>query len=127
MRRFITAEQTLHSTDRYVDYWLACEFLTAQTKKVGGLHSRIATAIAPHFGRKSKKGTELIKNAFGLKDLYNLRTEILHHGVEEVPDSSLTKIRDLARELIRLEFGLPPMEKSSLSEMLVRSENAKGQ
>jgi hypothetical protein len=117
IRRFMVAELDVHRADRYIDYWLTCEFLTAQIKK-GTPHSKLAEALAPHFGRPSKKGKATIEKAFRLHDLATLRNAILHNGVEDVPASDLSTMRDLASELIRQGLGLTPAVAPGLNKAL---------
>lgn len=121
IRRYMTAELNMHPADRYVDYWLTCEFLTSHITK-GTPHTKLAQALAPHFGLRSKKGRATIEKAFNLYELYKVRGAILHNGVEEVPASFLGSVRNIASELIRQALGLPPDEHSQLHEELRRYE-----
>jgi hypothetical protein len=121
IRRFMMAELDVHPVDRYIDYWLTCEFLISHITK-GTPHSKLATALAPHFGRPSKKGKATIENAFRLLDLAQLRNTILHNGVDEVPASGLSTMRQLAGELIRQELGLTPAIATGLYAALTHYE-----
>jgi hypothetical protein len=123
VRRFMIAGSRTNPVDRFLDYWLACEFLTSHMPKDGGIHSKIAKSLSEHMGRSTSSGKKKAENALRLKDLSSRRGEIVHGMREDIPPDDLKLLTQIANELVRKELGIAYAHNPVLEEAL--AERAK--
>jgi hypothetical protein len=124
IRRFMIAESRTNPVDRYLDYWLTCEFLTSHIRK-GYLPSKIAESLAPHMNKPTSAGKRAVENALRLALLFDRRGEILHGSRDDVPPEDLTILVQIATELVRKEVHMPYAHNKVLEDALTAYASAK--
>lgn len=102
-RRYFKADREPDTLDRYIDYWIVCEFL--ERKGVwpkGGLLHRVATDLSDYTGINKQAIEKKIR------DLYRVRGNLVHNAQKENPDfeNNLLLVRVVARSLLRYRYGL---------------------
>lgn len=111
-RRLMSAISETDDVDRYCDFWETCEFATLfEPRASGGLVGRIAQALARHlspsFPRLTKRRVE---THLGIRQLHKIRGRVVHEAFDtpENFQESLRLLEEIAAELLRSGFQLPP-------------------
>ena len=117
-QRLLKARIEPHPVDRFVEYWLVCEFIASQSR-TADVSMRITNILAPYVGEASQKRSHLVYEALGLKHLQRVRNDIVHGDIDSVEPVDLAMLEAIAVELVNFEMGLP-YRGNSLIDVAVR-------
>lgn len=111
IRRFNSAYEKSNKADKFLDLMIACEALFSDTNDKDSLTHKIAW----RFSRLLGKNTEERRDKFSkMKELYSLRSKLVHGNKDEVPDEMLERAEDYMRK--SLNDYLREMNNSSFTK-----------
>jgi hypothetical protein len=116
LKRYLDGQIELDPIDQFCDYWEGCEFVTRHIRAKGNVVSRIATGLALH----SEHSKPRLETALGLRELYEVRKDLVHNAVEraESLEQAIQRLADICRELIRWRLGLDYTKPESIETRL---------
>lgn len=106
LRWYWKAVQERQDVDKYIALWIALEMLVTNEKAknvVNLTRDFLQRNLLPQFD----KG--VVKQRLEIGELYDLRRDIVHYGLNELPEEKadcLDRLQEIVEEIIRCDLGL---------------------
>jgi hypothetical protein len=123
LRWYWKADQERRDVDKYIALWIALEILVTkgeESKVVDLTRDFLQSSLLSQFD----KG--VIKQKLKLGGLYGLRRDIVHNGLNRLPEEKadyLNRLQEIVEEIIRCNLGLA--SKGSLLKYFTNSDSVK--